>query len=322
LQAEDRAALELIAARDPDRARELGSAWLRHMRAGEFEAAWRVSDEVLARRNGQRTDDLPRHFQWIWNGEPLDGKRVLIRCYHGLGDTIQFIRYAPLVRARAARVIVWAQPALLPLLRTAHGIDELLPLHDGAPEAEFDVDVESMELPHIFRSTPTTLPADVPYLHVTPARLVRDGNLHVGLVWKCGDWAPERAVPVELLSTLAEIHGVTLHVLQRGVGLNERPDGFGLDAGSDDILEAAQTMAALDLMISIDSMPAHLAGALGIPTWTLLPTNADWRWMDHRDDSPWYSTMRLFRQQSGERWQPVATRVTAELAALVEKRSC
>src|SRR3954464_3188991 len=142
MQAEDFAAIEQIAAADPERARDLGSAWMRHMRRGDFARAWEVSDEVLRGRAGESCDFLPRHFQWVWRGEPLEGKRVVIRCYHGLGDTIQFIRYAPLLRQIAARVTVWAQPALLDLLGTAEGIDELLPLHDGDPGTDYDVDVE------------------------------------------------------------------------------------------------------------------------------------------------------------------------------------
>ncbi len=108
------------------------------MRRGEFAQAWQISDEVLRRRAGQTCALLPRHFQWVWNGEPLDGKRMLIRCYHGLGDTIQFIRYAPLVRQRARHLAVWAQSSLLPLLRTVDGIDELLPLHGETPDANLN----------------------------------------------------------------------------------------------------------------------------------------------------------------------------------------
>ncbi len=316
MQAEDYAAIEQIAASDPQKALELGSAWMRHMRAGDFATAWKVSDEVLRRREGETCDHLPRHFQWVWNGEPLDGKRVLIRCYHGLGDTIQFIRYAPLVRRVASRLIVWAQPELIPLLRTVDGVDELLPLHSGAlaDDVEFDIDVESMELAHVFRSTTTTLPSDIPYLHVQPSSLSGDGKLRVGLVWKCGDWAPERSIPIELLLPLGGIPGVTLHILQRGSGLAERPVGFGVVSGSNDVLEAAQQIASLDLVISIDSMPAHLAGALGVRTWTLLQAESDWRWMDHREDTPWYPTMRLFRQDHGEGWAGVVARVTRALA--------
>ncbi len=325
MQAEDYAALDRLAAFDPERAEKLGSAWMRHMRRGEFAAAWRVSDEVLRSRAGQSCASFPRHYQWIWNGEPLEGRRVLLRCYHGLGDTIQFIRYAPLVRQIARHLTIWAQPPLLPLLASVRGVDELLPLGDGQPQAEYDLDVEVMELPHVFRSTIETLPDSVPYLHVESVSLPGDGNLRVGIVWECGDWAPERGVPVDLFKPLAEIPGVTLHIIQRGAGLQTRPEGFGILSGSDDVMEAARVIAALDLMISIDSMPAHLAGALGVRVWTLLRAKADWRWMDERADSPWYPTMRLFRQPREGDWRAVIARVTAELRALAvehQRRPC
>jgi hypothetical protein len=295
---------------------DLAAAWMRHMRAGEWSAAWRASDRVLAGRAGQPCWHLPRHEQWIWDGTPLDGKRVLVRCYHGLGDTLQFLRYAPLLRQIGAEATFWVQPALIPLLRTVDGIGTLLPLHDGEPGVAYDVDVEIMELSHVFRSTQQTLPADVPYLHVDPAPRAGDGRLHVGLVWKAGDWDDRRSVPVHLLAPLAEAPRVLLHILQRGSGLAERPAGFGVDAGSDDPVQAAETMRALDLVVTVDSMPAHLAGALGVPVWTLLQAEADWRWMDHRDDSPWYPTMRLFRQPRPGAWEPVIARVMDELEAL------
>jgi hypothetical protein len=295
---------------------DLGAAWMRHMRAGEWEAAWRVSDRVLASHAGEPCWHLPRHEQWIWDGTPLDGKRVLIRCYHGLGDTLQFIRFAPLVKAVAAEVVVWAQPQLIPLLRTAPGIDRLLPLHDGDVGIDYDVDVEVMELSHVFRGTPRTLPADVPYLHASPAPLAKHRKLAVGIVWKTGDWDGRRNVPYPLLAPLAEVPGVELHILQRGSGLAEREEGFGVLSGSDDPYEAARVMRALDLVVSIDSMPAHLAGALGVPVWTLLHSDPDWRWMLGRDDTPWYPTMRLFRQERPGDWETVIARVTAELGRM------
>jgi hypothetical protein len=287
------------------------------MRRGDFAAAWRASDEVL--RAHTPCFHLPRHEQWVWDGTPLDGGRVLIRCYHGLGDTLQFIRYAPLVRRVAAEVTVWAQPALIPLLRTAEGIDRLLPLHDGACEAGYDVDVEVMELAHVFRSTVDTLPAEVPYLHADPAPLARDGRLHVGIVWRSGDWDDRRSIPFPLLAPLAEIPGVALHVLQRGEG-REDAAGFGIDSGSDDVMEVARVMKALDLVVTVDSMPAHLAGALGVPVWTLLHADADWRWMEGREDSPWYPTMRLLRQREPGEWAPVIARVADGLREMAERR--
>jgi hypothetical protein len=284
------------------------------MRRGAFEEAWTISDAVLRARVGVPCWHWPRHQQYLWDGTPLAGKRVLVRCYHGLGDTIQCIRYAPLIQDMAREVTVWAQPALLPLLRTMRGIDRLLPLHDGAPDVEYDVDVESMELPHIFRTTLATIPAEIPYLHIAPAALPRQGRIAVGLVWASGDWEHERrSIPWPLLAPLATVPGVTLYILQRGPALDHHQHGVGMLAGADDVVEAARLMRALDLVISVDTMAAHLAGALGVPVWTLLDAAADWRWMDAREDSPWYPTMRLFRQQCPGVWEPVITRVMAEL---------
>jgi hypothetical protein len=290
------------------------------MRSGAWEDAWAFSDAVLRARGGTSSWHLPRHEQWVWDGTPLDGRRVLVRCYHGLGDTLQFIRFAPRVRATAAELIVWAQPALLSLLATAPGIDRLLPLHDGAPDVAYDVDVEVMELAHVVRAMPHDVGAPVPYLDVEPAPRARDGRLAVGLVWESGDWGREkRSIPFDLLAPLAAIDGVALHVLQRGPARAARGADFGVDAGSDDVYAAARTMRALDLVVTIDSMPAHLAGALGVPVWTLLPHDADWRWMAERDDSPWYPTMRLFRQPAPGAWAPLVARVADELARLANR---
>jgi hypothetical protein len=292
---------------------ELGARWFQAMRRGDFAAAWEASDAILRAHAGVPCWHRPRHEQWVWDGTPLAGKRVLVRCYHGLGDTIQFIRYLPLVKQAAAETIVWAQPALIPLLRTVDGIDRLEPLHDGAFEGGYDVDVEVMELAHVFRSTIDTLPSTVPYLHADPAPLARDGRLAVGLVWRAGDWDERRSIPFPLLAPLAEIPGIDLHVLQRGAALDECLPDFGTRSGSDDVLHAARVMRALDLVITVDSMPAHLAGALGVPVWTLLIHEPDWRWMEGREDSPWYPTMRLFRQPAPGDWASVIRRVAAEL---------
>ena len=116
--------------------------WTEQMLNGNFEEAWKFSDEVLQKRRGISCWHLPRHQQYIWNGESLANKRVLIRCYHGLGDTLLFIRYAPLIKELGSQVFVWAQESLLPLLESVDGIDALIPLHDGSPEIDYDIDVE------------------------------------------------------------------------------------------------------------------------------------------------------------------------------------
>jgi hypothetical protein len=286
------------------------------MRHGELEAAWEISDAALRSRTGVPCWHLPRHLQYLWDGTPLDGKRVLVRCYHGLGDTIQFVRYAPLVKAVASEVIVWAQPRLMPLLRAARGIDRIVPLHDGTPDVEYDMDVEIMELPHVFRTTLATIPARVPYLHAAPATLPKDERFAVGISWKSGDWDERRSIPFERLAPIVEVPGVALHVLERQPGAAEGHPSFAVVPGVDTILGTARVMRALDLVISVDSMPAHLAGALGVPVWTLLPYDADWRWMEGRDDSPWYPTMRLFRQECPGEWDAVVARVADELRRL------
>ena len=286
--------------------------WTLHMRRGEFAAAWNVSDRVLRERGHIPCSHLPRHFQYFWDGRPLDGKRVLVRCYHGLGDTIQFIRYAPLLKSRAREVTVWAQPKLIPLLRSVSGIDRLLPLHDGAPNVEFDAEVELMELPHVFRTTTETIPSDIPYLHVTPAPLKPSPRLAVGLTWAAGDWDENRSIPFALFEPLTRVTGVDWYVFQRGEALQEWPRGLGV-ISEGELHDEAKLLAALDLMISVDTMTAHLAGALGVRVWTLLQRDPDWRWMDHRDDSPWYPTMRLFRQERQGDWTAVIDRVITSL---------
>jgi hypothetical protein len=286
--------------------------WSACMRSGDFVSAWALSDAVLRARAGSTACHLERHEQWLWDGSPVAGRRVLVRCYHGLGDTIQFIRYAPLLQAIGSTVIVWAQPELLPLLRTASGIDELLELHDGAPEADYDVDVEVMELPHVFRTTLATLPARIPYLHPPLAAAAEHGTMHVGLVWAAGGWDERRSIPHALLAPLHQVPGITWHILQRGPPLAHLDERFGIIDPDGSVLATATRIRSLDLVITIDSMPAHLAGALGVPVWTLLHADPDWRWMEG-ERSPWYPSMRLFRQSVDGEWASVIAEVAREL---------
>lgn len=289
----------------------LPDQWLQHARRGDFTQAWHISDRILEQHRRRPDYSLPRHFQSIWTGAPIAGQRVLIRCYHGLGDTIQFIRYAPILRSIAREVIVWGQPELLPLLRTVEGIDRLLPLHDGSPDLEYDVDLEVMELPFVFRSTLETLPRAVPYLSVDTAVLPGKAP-RVGLVWRAGDWETERSMPFAALRPLLEMDRFTWCSLQQGRRPAETHTGL-FDISAPDLSEAARRIKSVDLLITVDSMPAHLAGALAVPVWTLLKTHADWRWVEDREDSPWYPTMRLFRQSRSGAWAEVIDRVRTAL---------
>lgn len=289
--------------------------WMQYMRRGDFEEAWRFSDEVL--RSGINRDyhHTPRHYQCIWNGMPLDGKKVLVRCYHGLGDTIQFIRYIPNVKAVASEVIVWAHSKLLQLFESVRGIDMLIPLHDGSPEVEYDVDVEIMELAYVFRTTIETIPLDVPYLHAVPVFIPRCGNskLSVGLVWEGGDWDRSRSVPFKSLEPLFNIEGVDIIILQDRAKQAGWKEGYGYNPGNLNIFELARFINALDLVITIDSMPAHLSGALNVPVWVMLNTPCDWRWMEERSDNPWYPSMKLFRKKNYEEWDSIIPLLVEEI---------
>ena len=288
---------------------------MQFMRAGAFEEAWKLSDKVLA-AGVNRDPRLPRHYQCVWDGSTLAGKRVLVRCYHGLGDTIQFIRYIPKLKEIAKEVIVWAQAPLLELLKNMPEIDLLLPLHDGQPEVKYDVDVEVMELPFIFRTTLDTIPCKVPYLHAEPLILSDEHKFNVGLVWQSGNWNQARCIPFAALAPLATLKNVNLYILQANAEEAGWQEGFGIHPGEFTLYNYAGVIRGLDLMISVDSMPAHLAGAMNVPVWTILHDQADWRWMNTRSDSPWYPSMRLFRQQEKGNWETVMEEVVRNLFPL------
>jgi hypothetical protein len=293
------------------------SPWMEHMRCGRWEQAWAVSDGLLPARARTPCTHLPRHLQYVWTGAELRDRRVLVRCYHGLGDTLQFVRYMPMLRALASEVILWVQPSLIPLLRGMAGIDRLLALHDGTPEVEFDVDIEIMELPHAFRTTVATVPGRSPYLAAEPMRFPQPFRRPaVGIVWKAGDWDGRRSIPFRLMLPFAALRGVSVFILQPGAVEAGWDGRFGIFPGEFNLRDYARAVRAMDLLVTVDSMPAHMAGALGVPVWTLLPTDADWRWLDDREDSPWYPRMRLFRQRSADDWEPVIASVLQRLDSM------
>jgi hypothetical protein len=278
------------------------------MHDGDFQRAWRIADEEIARRPAGATCwDLPRHLQWVWDGAALEDARVLVRCYHGLGDTLQFARFLPEVRARAAEMTVWVQPWLLPLLASMGDIGRLLPLHDGDPHVDYDVDIEIMELGHALRIAPAVLPGPVPYMHV-PAGARMSEQFSVGVLAQAGNWDDRRSLDPSQVDLA--VPGIALFSLQLGGVLQGMRD-----AGATDGLELAARIQALDLVITVDTMLAHLAGALGVRTWVLLPFDADWRWLANRTDSPWYPTVRLWRQPRPGDWASVLDSVKSELAS-------
>ena len=277
----------------------LRNSWEAAMLQEDFPAAWHIADAVVAGRDPATRDDagLPYHERWVWDGSPLEGQAVTVRCYHGLGDTIQFVRYLPALRARAAHVTLEVQPELLALLRPAPGHDRIVKFDVAAP-VPASTAIEIMELPHALRLRPP--PA--PYLTVS-ARAVPGAR--TGVCWQSGGWDPARSISLDVLSAVLPSDAVSL---QRGAaGL---PDPL---AGTMDITATAGLIAGLDRVITVDTMVAHLAGALGRRVHLLLRHEADWRW-GLRSRTSWYGGMRLHRQGREGDWSAAVDSLRAALA--------
>ncbi|HET6880903.1 MAG TPA: DUF6165 family protein [Pirellulales bacterium] len=287
----------------------------------DYEWRWRCP-ELSGRRLAQP----------LWEGSPLQGKTILLHAEQGLGDTIQFVRYAPLVRERGGRVVLACQRSLVPLLRSCRGIDQLIALDDPPPA--YDVHAPLLSLPRIFQTGPDTIPADVPYIAPDPGLVAEWGEtlkslsgFKVGIVWS---GSPDfrfnrfRSVPLAEFRALADVPGVTLISLQKGQGSEQIAAvadrfrvvdlGERLDATAGAFMDTAAILQHLDLVVACDTAVAHLAGALARDVWLTLPYSPDWRWMRDRDDSLWYPTMRLFRQQHRGDWEGVFRSIAAALA--------
>ena len=294
--------------------------WAEAIRAGDFARAWMINDRDLSEIVHPRKHTGPRHRQRIWRGEDLKDRHVLVRCYHGLGDTIQFLRFMKPLRAIARSVTLWCQPELLPLVEAAAGVDRAIPLHDGAPEIEFDIDIEIMEVPHAIRARRDQVEMCGAYLMLPPIALSRprkEQGLRVGLVWKVGEWDKRREVPAVLLRNLAG-PGVMLHSLQRGASTEELAAIGGLDVSTPDIVTLGHRLRQLDLTICVDTMVAHLAGALGCEAWVLLHADCDWRWPQSGARSFWYPSLRLFHQARPGDWAHVIADVRNALRVRLE----
>jgi hypothetical protein len=289
--------------------------WRSAMQALDFERAWAISDRFMQSAPADKHAG-PRHLQRIWRGEPLQGKRVLVRCYHGLGDTIQFVRFMAPLRETAREVILWCQPELVELMRPVAGIDRILPLHDGAVAADFDVDIEVMEVPHALRVKPCDVGANVPYLARSSSfASSSDGRLRVGLVGKAGGWDSQRSIPSSALNALLTLPNIQFCSLQLANSSDLR-----IESRAATSIEAlARYMERLDVVITVDTMVAHLAGGLGLRAWTMLRAECDWRWGESGEHCVWYPTMRLFRQAAPGDW---SVPLRAVRSALVDLHEC
>jgi tetratricopeptide (TPR) repeat protein len=304
---------------DPDYADgHMGLAVLQLLR-GDFQQGWPEYEWRW------KTKQLPPRLfpQPLWDGGSLAGKTILLHAEQGLGDTFQFVRYAPLVKRLGATVIVECQKPLLPLLATCPGIDRLVGQGDELPE--FTTQAPLLSLPRILQTSLDSIPAAVSYLFAAPALIeswrkrLRDlPGFKIGINWQGrsgrGRWLA-RNIPLRQFALLAEIPGVRLISLQQGAGREELAQareqfpvvdlGDDVDRASGPFMDTAAIMMSLDLVITSDTAVPNLAGALGVPVWVALPRASDWRWLLHRADSPWYPTMRLFRQKTAGDWAAV-----------------
>jgi hypothetical protein len=274
----------------------------------------------------------PKWRQPTWLGDAdIAGKRVLLDAEQGLGDTIQFCRYAPMVKALGAEVWLRAPAPLVPLLRTLNGVDRFVP-YDERP-SDFDYQTPMMSLPFAFRTELASVPAADAYLAAEPARVAiwRDllgpaTGLRVGLAWSGNPMLKadaQRSAPLAALAAMFPA-GVELVSVQKDMrpGDGEAAARLGVRHFGDrltDFADSAALISLLDIVISVDTAPAHLAGALGKPVWLLLHAVAEWRWLMDREDSPWYTSARLFRQRIAGDWSELAGRVRVQLASLAAR---
>jgi tetratricopeptide (TPR) repeat protein len=275
-----------------------------------------------------------RYRERRWEGGPLAGRTILLYAQHGLGDTLQFVRYVPRVAALGGRVVLQVQPSLLPLLGRMPGAARVCAITDDP--GPFDVQATLLELPAILGDTLDTIPADVPYLQADAglrarwaARLAGADGFRVGIAWHGNPEQKDglvRRCALRDMAPLCEVPEVTVYSLQVGAGSEELAverlpvgDLGAIDRETGAFMDTAAVMESLDLVVTIDTSVVHLAGGLGRPVWMVVPYCADWRWMVERPDSPWYPTMRIFRQPRPGAWAPVFAEVAAALRRRVER---
>jgi Flp pilus assembly protein TadD len=300
---------------------------------GDFAEGW---SEYEWRRRYKMFDQSPSPDR-AWDGGDVNGQTILLIAEQGLGDTLQFLRYASLLKQRGARVLLGCQPSLSRLLANAPCLDGLI--ISGSAVPFFDVYSHLLSLPRLFGTTSASNPSTVPYLFADPA-LVKQwhqdlkalGGFKVGIAWQANpahDRGRRRSAPLTEFAPLAQVPGVTLVSLQKGAGAEQlgAKNPFPivnlsdrLDETAGPFMDTAAVMKNLDLVVTIDSAVGHLAGGLGVPVWVALPSFPDWRWLQHGEQTAWYPTMRLFRQTATGDWSGVFQRMASELHSQLSSR--
>jgi tetratricopeptide (TPR) repeat protein len=297
---------------------------------GNFQDGWREYRWFWNQRGPYHELQKP-----LWDGSDIRGQTILLHAGAGFGDTIQFIRYVPMIKGRGASIIVGCQKEIGTLLKGVGGIDQIV--IEGERIPHFDIQSSMFRLPIIFETTINNIPDRVPYITVNPQLISkwRDVFLNkrafkIGLTWAGGHrigMYRYRVCPSELFSCLSDLKNVVFYSLQVGIHKDEIQslprdlNLIDLTAEIKDFSDTAALIENLDVVISVDTSVAHLAGALGKPVWTLLPQVPDWRWMLNRADSPWYPTMRLFRQPSPGDWNSVISKLHDELEKIIMEKT-
>jgi tetratricopeptide (TPR) repeat protein len=310
---------------------------------GDFEAGWAELEHRWVdpqdvrpgrRLAGSLASPRPGYPEPLWDGADPVGKTIFLHAEQGLGDTVQFVRYAPRVASRGARVMIGVQPSLKQLLTSVPGVSEVVAV--GEPLPPFDLHLPLLSLPHVLGTNAASIPADVPYVTPDPGlveawrqRLAPfAGRFRVGLVWAGSpDHADDRrrSCRLDTFAPLGRVPGVVCFSLQVGSAAEQAkapPDGMTLVdcvPALTDFSETAALLANLDLLVSVDTAPAHLAGAMARPVWVLLPFVPDWRWLLRGDTTAWYPSMRLYRQTKAGDHASVVERAAAELSRLAAR---
>ena len=290
--------------------------WLRGWE--RYESRWQYPGLV----GPEREFTQPR-----WEGESFKGKTLLVYYEQGLGDTFMFVRYAPKVKALGGRLVLTVQPALADVVATCPGVDEVIP--HGALLPPYDLQVSLLTLPWLFRTEMEDIPAEIPYLDV-PERVpnrnriaqilsASENRIRIGLAWAGSPLHKrdgERSLPPALLAPLATLPGVAWYSFQLGAtGECPLPGLVSLDPSIRNFSDTAYALTGMQLVITVDTALAHLAGALGIPTLLLVAFFPDFRWMMGREDSPWYPSLRIYRQPAPGDWKSVIQRILRDLTS-------
>jgi tetratricopeptide (TPR) repeat protein len=297
---------------------------------GNFKIGWEEYSWRRFENNSELTERI--YSQPLWNGEDLNGKTIFVYSEQGFGDTIQFVRYLDLLKKQGGLVVLDAQHSLASLLEEMESINILLKKDELPPP--FDFHVPLMELPRIYSTNATNIPSANGYLTANKmlveawrTRLGQKEEFRIGIVWAGSSTRLDdhnRSMSLEYLKPLFDVEGCTFFSLQFGERCQDITSaGYehtlkNLEQDIIGFMEPAAAITNMDLVISVDTAIVHLAGALGKPVWTLLQFDSDWRWMLNRNDSPWYSFMKLFRQEKRQDWKGVIERVKNELMELVK----